>query len=90
VECQWYIRKVLSHRVCQPQNRLVNVEQHSKIAESEPIRLNFYRAVRIREPPSLTFRPFLYFCNDDDAPSMENESKWLCKRENKHCELAKC
>jgi hypothetical protein len=75
MECQWYIRKVLSHRVRLPPSQAANVEQHSKMAESEPIRLNFYRAVRVKEPPLLTFRPFLCFCNDDDAPSLENESK---------------
>ncbi|CEL07319.1 hypothetical protein ASPCAL10479 [Aspergillus calidoustus] len=73
LECQWYIRKVLSHHGILPLNRPANREQHSKIAESEPIRMDFYRAVRVSKRPDLTFRQFLYFCNDDEAPSMDNE-----------------
>ncbi|KAJ0426171.1 actin-like ATPase domain-containing protein [Aspergillus carlsbadensis] len=51
------------------------INKHSKIVESKPVRMDFYRAVTVEETPNLTFWIKLYVCNADIPPGIFTQSK---------------
>ncbi|KAJ5347015.1 actin-like ATPase domain-containing protein [Penicillium brevicompactum] len=44
------------------------IKKSAKISERQPIKFNFYRAVRVDQANNLVFTDDLFFCNDDREP----------------------
>ncbi|KAL4925366.1 Hsp70 family protein [Aspergillus undulatus] len=57
------------------------INKSSKISESKPIKMGFYRAVPVKDKRDLVLQNDLYFCNDEEAHGVWN------KRIMKLCQL---
>jgi hypothetical protein len=52
-------------------------KKSAKISEREPIKFNFFRAVRVDSASQLRFTDELFFCNDKTAPEFRSDSKYF-------------
>lgn len=53
------------------------MRKSAKISERQPIKFNFYRAVRADQANKLRFIDDLFFCNDERGPEFRCDSKYF-------------
>lgn len=73
----WYIKKVGQLELAFVMNEKSDKRKSAKISERQPIKFNFYRAVRVDQANNLLFKDDLFFCNDDREPEFRCDSKYL-------------
>ncbi|KAL4861100.1 hypothetical protein BDV12DRAFT_204359 [Aspergillus spectabilis] len=58
------------------------IKKHSDISEHKPIRMDFYRNIKVTDIDKMIFHDTLLFCNDEDAPDIKNARIMkLCEQE---------